>query len=69
MRERYDGVEGRQYIRPDTAEPKNKQKRLKSAVNSEARSVGNPNSKFIEDNKSQFMNVSNLNLKRAEQIR
>lgn len=69
LKERYDGVDGRQYIRPDTAEPKQKQKRLKSAVNSEARSVGNPRSKFIEKEKSQFMDVSNLNLKRAEQIR
>ena len=64
----YERVDGRNYIRPDTAEPKHQQKRLKSAVNSEARSVGNPNSKFIEDNICQFKDVSRLNLRRAEQI-
>ena len=35
----------------------------------EVRSVGNANSKFIEENKNQFINVSTLNLRRAEQIR
>lgn len=68
LREKQEKVDGT-YIQPDTVEPKLKQKRLKSAVNSEARSVGNPNSNFIEHNKKNFMNVSNLNLRRAEQIR
>lgn len=62
----YDRTDGRNYIRPDTVEPKQERKRLKSAVNSEARSVGNPNSRFIEQNMSQFQNVSKLNLRRAE---
>ncbi len=38
------------------------------AVSTESRLNGNPNSTFIDDNQKQFMKVSKLNLKRAEQI-
>ena len=62
-------IQKTKYIHPDTLEPKEEQKRLKSEVNNEVRSVGNAKSKFIEENKNQFMNVSSLNLRRAEQIR
>lgn len=59
-------LDGMKYIMPDIAEPREDQKRLKAEVNNESRSVGNANSKFIEENKNQFMNVSSLNLRRAE---
>lgn len=59
-------IQKTKYIHPDTLEPKEEQKRLKSEVNNEVRSVGNAKSRFIEENKNQFMNVSSLNLRRAE---
>jgi hypothetical protein len=38
------------------------------AVSNESRLNGNPSSTFIDDNQKQFVKVSKLNLKRAEQI-
>lgn len=68
-REVHDKLDGVKYIIPETPEPREAQKRLKAEVNNESRSVGNAKSQFIEDNKKQFMDVSTLNLRRAEQIR
>jgi len=50
-REVHNKLEGVKYIVPETAEPREAQKRLKAEVNNESRSVGNAKSQFIEDNK------------------
>ena len=57
------------YIRPATAHPKAKQKKLMQAVGKETRLSKGPESTMIQENKELFDKVSRQNLKRADQLR
>jgi hypothetical protein len=60
------GITKNDLIRPSTAHPKAKQKKLMQAVGKETRLSKGPDSTMIDENRDLFDRVSRQNLKRAE---